>query len=137
MAPPPAFQVSVTVPLPTVAANPVGAVGGVVTVPAGITNSVMLCEGTVVVMVLLATATSARRAMDVCDAELICQACAVPVVAKFARLTVTGVLPCCLLITITVSAPSELRIEANAERLSGFAVAAETLVSPKVEFLPS
>jgi hypothetical protein len=41
------------------------------------------------------------------------------------------------LITITVSAPSVLRVEAKAERLSGSAVVAETLTSPKVELLPS
>ena len=50
-----------------------------------------------------------------------------PAVGKFARLTVTGVLPCCLLITITVSASSEVRVAANAERLSGLAVVAEGL----------
>ena len=60
-----------------------------------------------------------------------------PVVAKLARLMVTGVLPCCLLMTMTVSAPSEQRSAANDERSSGFATVAATLVSPKVESLPS
>src|ERR1700690_4184061 len=110
-----------TVVLPTVAARPVGAVGGEVTLPAGITRRVMLWEGTVVAIALLVTCTSARCVMDCCAAEAICQTCAAPVVAKLARLTVTGVLPCCLLITMTVMAPSELRKAANAERLSGFA----------------
>ena len=104
---------------------------------AGSTNKVMLCEGTVVVIALFATARSARWEIEVCAAELICQAWAVPWGEKFARLNVTGVLPCCLLITITVNAASELRTAANADRLSGFATVAETLVSPNVDLLPS
>ena len=107
------------------------------TVVAGSTKSVMLCAGTVVANALLPTATSASRVMAVCAVELICQACAAAPDEKLAKFTVTGVLPCCLLITITVSAPSEARTAANVERLSGFATVAETLVSPKVEFLPS
>jgi hypothetical protein len=59
----------VTVPLPTVAARPVGAVGGDVTLPGGITNSVMLCDGTVVPIALLVTATLPRLVIDVCDAD--------------------------------------------------------------------
>ena len=90
-----------------------------------------------VVSVLLLTATLASCVIEVCAAELICQACAVAFAVKPAKFTVTGVLPCCLLITITVSAPSVPRTAANAERLSGFATAAETLVSPNVELLPS
>ena len=54
--------------------------------------------------------------------------CAVPVLLKFARLSVMGVLPCCLLITITVSALSEERTAANDDRRSGFGTVAETLV---------
>ena len=105
--------------------------------PAGITSSVMLWDGTVVETELFDTFTSAKWVIDVWDAELICQACAVPEVEKFARLSVTGVLPCCLLINITVNAPSDWRSDANADRLSGLATFASTLVSPKVESFPS
>ena len=76
----------------------------------------MLCGGSVVVIELLAMATSPSAVIEVWVAEAICQACAVPVVAKFARLTETGVLPCCLLITITVSAWSVERSAANDDR---------------------
>jgi hypothetical protein len=77
VAPAAALHDSVTVPLPTVAASPVGAGGEESPLPDGITSSVMLCDGTVVVMALLETVRSVRRAIAVCEAELICQACAV------------------------------------------------------------
>ncbi len=105
--------------------------------PAGTTKSVMLCDGTVVEIAVLVTLRSLKCAIEVCEAELICQTWAVPDVEKFARLTVTGVLPCCLLITITVKAPSDVLTEAKAERLSGLVTLAATLVSPKVDLLPS
>ena len=71
-------------------------------------------------------------------AEVNCHTWAEPDGVKLARLTVTGVVPLnTLLITITVIAPSDDRIAANADRLSGLAVDAETLVSPNPEFLPS
>ena len=89
---------------------------GMLFLPGAITNRVMLCEGTVVVIELLAMATLPSEVMVPWLAEAICQACAVPVVGKFARLTDTGVLPCCLLITMTVSAWSEERTAANDER---------------------
>src|ERR1022692_2764668 len=101
------------------------------------TNSVMLCEGSVAEIALLEIATLPVWLIAVCDADEICQASAVPVFPKLARLMVTLVLPVCLLTTITVSAPSEARTAANDERESGFDTPAETLVSPKVDSLPS
>ena len=53
----PSLQVSVTLPLPTLAARPVGAGGADTTLPDGMTNRVMLWEGTVVERALLATVT--------------------------------------------------------------------------------
>src|ERR1035438_4043487 len=97
----------------------------------------MLCEGTVVEMALLEMGTLPNWVMADWVAEEIWYACAVPLVGKFARLMATGVLPCCLLITMTVSAPSEERTAAKDESLSGFATVTETLVSPNVESLPS
>ena len=123
--------------MPTVAANPVGAAGGLVGGPDAITNNVMLCAGTVVLIALLTMAASAKCEIEVWVAELICQTCAVPGFVKFARLTVTDAALVYLLMTITVSALSEVRWAANAERLSGLATVVDTLVSPKVERLPS
>ena len=71
VAPPAPTHVMVTVLLPTLATRLVGAGGAVVTVPAGMTNRVTLCAGTVVVIALLATAMLPRLATDVCVAELI------------------------------------------------------------------
>ena len=43
----------------------------------------------------------------------------------------------CLLITMTVKAPSDDRTLANADTVSGFGTDADTLVSPNVDLLPS
>ena len=66
--------------------------------------------------------------------------CAVVPATKFAKFKfkVSSVLPeRTLLITMTVSAPSDARNAANAERLSGAGAIAETLVSPNADPLPS
>ena len=83
------------------------------------------------------TATSASRVMTF-DA-VSCQTCAAAPGAKFARFNATGVEPeSTFEITMTVSAPSPARSAANTDRLSAFAVdVARTLVSPKVDRLPS
>ena len=71
-------------------------------------------------------------------AEVSCHAWAVPLPEKFASDMVTGVLPLRTFeITITVSAPSEVRWAANAARLSGLGTLACTLLSPKADRLPS
>src|SRR6185369_16509039 len=103
---------------------------------AGITNSVTLCAGTLVVNDVPEKLASERCAIAFADVS--CHACATPRCAKFERLTVTGVDPeSTLLTTMTVSAPSEARTAANAESVSGFGTEAEQLVSPKAERLPS
>jgi hypothetical protein len=80
--------------------------------------------------------TSARGA--IVFAEVNCHTLALEPWAKLARLIVVGVLLVrYLLITITVSAPSDERRAAKAERLSGFGTVACTLVSPNVDLLPS
>ena len=74
----------------------------------GSTKSVTLCAGTLVEKPCAATLTSARRL--IAFAEVNCQTCAAVPAAKLARFTVTGVDPDNTLeMTITVSAPSELR----------------------------
>ncbi len=84
----------------------------------GPTSKVMLWDGAVIAMALLVTETSGEPGdRGLSRRELICQACAMPPAVKFARLTVTGVLPCCLLITITVSAPSEERTAAKRRKV--------------------
>jgi hypothetical protein len=100
------------------------------------TYKVILCAGTEVVNADPLKATSARCVIAFADVS--CHACALPAAAKLARFTVTGVEPVStLLMTITVIAPSDARVAANAERLSGFGALAETLVSPKADLLPS
>jgi len=70
--------------------------------------------------------------------ELTCQTFADPPALKFAMLRLTGVVPVSvLLITMIVSAPSLLRMEAKLDRLSGLITVAPTLVSPKVDLFPS
>src|ERR1035438_9788647 len=96
----------------------------------------MLCEGTVSVRRPLANEMSARRVMILADVS--CQRCAEPVALKLARLALTGVaLLRSLLMTMSVSAPSDVRTALNAERLSGFGTDVRTLVSPNVDLLPS
>ena len=57
---------------------------------------------------------------------------------KFERLTVTVCAAATLLMTITVSLPSEVRRAAKTDNVSGFvAVVADTLTSPNVDFNPS
>ena len=102
--------------MPAAAVKPVGAAGMETEFPAGITNNVMLCAGTVVEIALPETGTAAAWVMLVCAAEEICHTSAADPLAKFARLRVTGVAPACLLITITVKAPSDERTAANDER---------------------
>jgi hypothetical protein len=72
-------------------------------------------------------------------ADVSCQALAVSRFGKLARAMVAGVVPfSCLLITITVTAPSEVRCAANTDTASGFgAAAAATLVSPNDDLPPS
>ena len=84
---------------------------------------------------LLLTAASASRLIWFADVN--CQTCETPLPAKFARFTVVVAVLVDLLITITVKAPSPVRSDANAETLSGFAAAAETLVSPNPFSSPS
>ena len=97
----------------------------------------MLCAGTIVLSMLPDTVTSLRRLMVLVDVS--CQTWAVPAITKFARFTVSAELVCnCLLITITVNAPSEERMAAKEETRSTFVeTPSETLVSPKVDLLPS
>src|ERR1035438_3172072 len=96
----------------------------------------MLCEGTVSLRMLFVNDTSARWVMILADVS--CQRCAEPVALKLATLALTGVaLLRSLLMTMSVSAPSEVRTALNAERLSGFGTDVRTLVSPNVDLLPS
>src|SRR6188472_1967620 len=100
------------------------------------TYKVILCAGTEVTKLDPAKLTSDKCV--IAFAEVSCHACAPPAAAKFARFTVTGVEPDnTLLMTMTVIAPSDARVAANADRLSGFGALAETLVSPNADLLPS
>src|SRR5436309_2137879 len=104
--------------------------------PPGTTKRVTLCAGTVAVNAPPATLTSLSRV--IAFAELSCHTCAPEPAGKFARFTVTGVLPeRTLLTTMTVRALSLERTAAKLERLSGFGTLAATLVSPKADLLPS
>src|SRR6185295_7920080 len=99
------------------------------------TYKVILWAGTDVAKVDPPKLMSDKRV--IAFAEVSCHACALPAAAKFARFTVTGVEPVStLLMTITVIAPSDARVAANADRLSGFGTLAETLVSPNADLLP-
>src|SRR6202008_468114 len=104
-------------------------VGGRIGPLPGITNRVMLCAGSVAVIVVPDTGTSATRVMAL--ALVSCQACAGARGVKFAMLTVAVVVVEDLLMAISVSAPSAVRTAANAETVSGFGTAAATLTSPK------
>src|SRR5262245_28843384 len=109
------------------------------TVIAGTTNSVTLGDGSVAENVLPATGTSARWAMEV-PAPVSCHTCALGPGVNPAMPTSTeaaGLPASCLLITMTVSAPSEARRAAKAATVSGSGATAETLVSPNVDFAPS
>ena len=71
-------------------------------------------------------------------AEVSCHTWLVPAGRKLVRLMVAIALAVsCLLITISVSAPSEVRVAPKVETVSGFGPLALILVSPKVELLPS
>src|ERR1017187_7610860 len=110
--------------------------GGEGGAPAGRTNSVMLWAGTVSIKVLPVRPTSLRRLMEL--AEVSCHTWAVPAPKKLVRLRATiAVALNCLLMTITVSAPSEDRSAAKAETMSGFGSEVLTLLSPKADLLPS
>jgi len=94
------------------------------------------CAGTVAEKPPAPTATSARREIEF--EEVSCHTWAAAPGAKPEILTVTGVLPeSTLLTTITVSAPSDDRSAAKADRLSGFGTVAETLGSPNEDLFPS
>src|SRR6476620_10007845 len=96
----------------------------------------MLCCGRVTFTVLPLKEMSERRL--IVFAEVNCQTCAVPILVKFAKLIVAGVLPLrYLLISITVSAPSDERFDEMAETFSGLCTVVDTLVSPQVDLLPS
>src|SRR5215813_2632374 len=105
----------------------------------GTTKSVTLGDGTVSPKLVPPNAMSACRRMATVEFTLAsCQTCAVPAEAKCARLTVMDVwLERNLLTTMTVSAPSEVLCAAKADTLSGFGPPAATLISPKVDLLPS
>src|SRR5690242_12762758 len=103
--------------------------------PGDKTYSVILCAGTLLVRELPANARSLRRVSWF--AAVSCQTLAVPRAVTPRKETITGVLAVVLLMTISVRAWSDERSAANAARLSGFATAAETLVSPKADFAPS
>ena len=71
-------------------------------------------------------------------AEVSCHTSALLPGRKLARLIVAEIgAASCLLITMTVIAPSLERIAAKVETLSGLGPEAETLVSPKVDLAPS
>src|SRR5262245_60328164 len=104
--------------------------------PAGTTKSVMLCGGTVL-LTLLPVKLKSLRCVIALD-EVSCQRCATPLERKLVRLMVADALAVsCLLISMTVSAPSLERAAAKQATLSGFGTVAETLVSPKPDLLPS
>jgi hypothetical protein len=77
----------------------------------------MLCEGTVTLKLLPLKFTSERRAIALLDVS--CQTCAMPEGEKFCRLTVTGVDPETLLMTMSVAALSPDRCAPKAARVSG------------------
>src|ERR1039458_4547165 len=105
-------------------------------IAAGSTKSVMLCAGTVLLKPLSGKLRSPSRLMALADVN--CQTWAVPFARKLLSVTDAVALDVsCLLMTISVSAPSEERTAANVATLSGFGPVAETLVSPKVDLLPS
>src|ERR1051326_4006896 len=106
------------------------------TAPGGATKRVMLCAGRVVEIVLAETETLLRCVIVL--AEVSCHTCALLAARKFERTMFGDIgVRSCLLITMTVRAPSVERIAANVEMLSGFGPVADTLVSPKVDFAPS
>jgi hypothetical protein len=77
--------------------------------------------------------------MDV-PAPASCQTCAADPGLKPAMATLTaaaGLPASCLLITMTVRAPSEDRVAAKAATVSASGALASTLVSPKVDLAPS
>src|SRR5581483_750046 len=112
------------------------ATGGWFALAAGSTNKVTLWGGRVAAKLLPVKLTSARRVMAFAAVRR--QTWALPLCGKLAMLSVAGVLPeRYLLITMIVSAPSLERSAANTETLSGFGPEAATLVSPKVDLLPS
>jgi hypothetical protein len=71
-------------------------------------------------------------------AAVSCQICAVPRCANVES-AIVAVEPAdnCLLMTMTVRAPSADRSAAKADTTSGLAVVAATLVSPNADLLPS
>ncbi len=96
----------------------------------------MLWAGTVMLRPPPVTATSPSRVIAL--AEVSCQACAALPAAKLLSVMENGAAtPTCLLMTMTVRAPSEERTAANDETRSGFGTASETLTSPKPDFCPS
>src|ERR1017187_6394436 len=102
----------------------------------GTTNSVRLCGGNALLIMPLTTETSASRAITL--AEFNCQTCAEVFAGKLATLMLAGVtLVRSLLMTRIVSAPSFVRTAENAARLSGVGTVMLTLMSPKVDLLPS
>ena len=122
--------------IPDVGVAVAEATGGWFEPPAGITNSVMLCCGTVRATVEPLTGTSERCVIVFADVS--CQTWALVPAPKFTSESVTGVEPdSTLFTTITVSAPSLERVAANADSESGSGTVAETLVSPNVDLLPS
>src|SRR5262249_50045645 len=113
--------------------KPVGAAGAADT--PGATTSVMLCGGTVTVVVDAAKPTSERRPSGLAAGS--CQLCPAPVPANEPAFTVPGVDPVEFLQTIiTVNAPSDDRTAANAATRSGFGTVTATLTSPNVDRLP-
>jgi len=96
----------------------------------------MLCEGTDWLNAAPLTGASASRCIEFVERS--CHTWAEAALLKLARLTVTGVLPeRALLMTMIVSAPSDVRRAANEDRTSGFGPLALTLRSPKVARAPS
>ncbi len=113
----------------------VGVGVGIATAPATISN-VMLCAGTLTLMLLPLKLTS--LSLLIVFAEVSCHACARPLLEKLFRLRLAIVLFVNdLLMIITVSAPSPERIAANDETVSGSGTLSETLMSPNVDLLPS
>src|SRR3954467_15382731 len=97
----------------------------------------MLCGGRLTPSVEPDKATSATRV--IAFVAVSCQACAGPAPrTKLAMVICAGaVTDAALLIAMIVRAPSRDRTAANAATLSGSGAAAVTLVSPKLEPLPS
>ena len=110
--------------------------GGGATILGGTTNKVMLWFGTVALSVFTARLTSLNRVMAL--AEVSCHTWAESPAEKFVRFIVSAALNVnCLLMTITVKAPSDERTAANSDTSSGFGPPAKTLMSPKVDLLAS